>query len=463
MKFAIIDVETTGMSSMGNRITEIAIVIHDGEKVLDRFHTLVDPQTAISPYVVRLTGIDNDMVNGAPLFEDIAAEIQSLTKECIFVAHNVNFDYNVIRSEFQRIQIDYTRKKLCTVRLSRKIFPGFRSYSLGRLCSTLEIPLNDRHRAMGDTNATVLLFEKLLEADSKGEIKKQLNPRTGESSLPSLLPKSVFDGIPDAHGVYYFKDANGKIIYVGKAKSLRKRVLGHFYDKTAREVAMCRDTADIDFELSGSELIALLMESEAIKHHYPKYNRAQKHTNKGFGILYYKNRNGILQMGFNPLKLVSQPLYVCYNQTECIAFLENLCETYNLCPKFMQLQPSGNVCNHYKLNSCQGICRDEEDIDAYNERVRQAINSVRDEVESYILIEKGRKEGEEAFVMVEDGVYLGYGFLPDEIQINHFEEFKDFLERRYNNSDIYRILRQYINAHERIRMVSPAAFKTMNN
>jgi DNA polymerase-3 subunit epsilon len=132
------------------------------------------------------------------------------------VAHSVNFDYGVIKEEFRQVGIDFTRKKLCTVRLSRQLIPGLRSYSLGKLCSAVEIPLVDRHRARGDAHATVLLFEKLLKQPESEEVfKKFLNARSQEATLPPHLPKSVFDNIPQQPGIYYFKNQKGDIIYVG--------------------------------------------------------------------------------------------------------------------------------------------------------------------------------------------------------------------------------------------------------
>lgn len=163
--YTIIDVETTGKGINGNRITEICIVrMQDGVET-SRFVSLVNPEQYIPPFITNLTGIDDIMVKDAPLFEDIAQEVLDITEDAIFVAHNVNFDFNVIRSEFKRLRINFTRKKLCTVRLSRKLIPNMFSYSLGNLCSSINIPLNNRHRAEGDTDATVILFSRILALD----------------------------------------------------------------------------------------------------------------------------------------------------------------------------------------------------------------------------------------------------------------------------------------------------------
>ena len=164
--YAIVDIETTGGVKGPTRITEIAVFRHDGRQVVDSFHSLVNPETFIPPFITRLTGIDNRMVQDAPTFAEIADPVRTLTRDSWFVAHNVHFDYNFIKKEFEWLDEYFKRDILCTVRLSRKIFPGFKSYSLGNLCQSLQISLKDRHRASGDAAATVRLFEMLLHHDT---------------------------------------------------------------------------------------------------------------------------------------------------------------------------------------------------------------------------------------------------------------------------------------------------------
>lgn len=172
--YCIVDVETTGGVKGPTRLTEIAIYRHDGRQIVDTFHSLLNPGQPIPPFISRLTGITDEMVQYEPTFEDVASEVMSITEDAIFVAHNVGFDFNFIRKELNWLGCDYFRRTLCTVRLSRKLFPGLPSYSLGNLCQSLDIPLNDRHRAQGDAAATVRLFEKMLLNDPAGLI-----PRVG--------------------------------------------------------------------------------------------------------------------------------------------------------------------------------------------------------------------------------------------------------------------------------------------
>lgn len=412
--------------------------------MVDEFTSLVNPECEISYFITGLTGIDNHMVRNAPTIDEIADVIEDITKDTIFVAHSVNFDYNVIKEEFKNIGRNFIRKKLCTVRLSRKLIPGYNSYSLGKLCSALNIPLTDRHRARGDAHATVLLFKKLLRAKDAAEVFKTfLNARSQEATLPPHLPKTVFENLPTQPGIYYFKNTNGEIIYIGKAINIKKRVLSHFYDKSTKEVILYQDTADIDFELSGSELLALLMESNAIKHHYPKYNNAQKRKPQQYGIFSYEDRNGILHLAFNKLKMTPNALDTFYSITYCRLYLEKLCEVFRLCPKYCHLQENLSSCFHYKI-TCDGICNQKESISLYNDKVKQAIHHIKSKKENFIIKEKGRNSEEDAFMLVRNNIYIGYGFVQKDFDLNSTEDLNAFLIPQKNTIEIQSIIKSYL-------------------
>src|SRR5882757_886558 len=213
--YAIVDIETTGGHANANGITEVAICIHDGKKVTQRYSTLVNPGRDIPVYISALTGITNEMVQDAPPFEDVAADIYHLLHGKIFVAHNVNFDFSFIRYHLSAAGYDLQCNKLCTVRLGRKILPGMPSYSLGKLCRHLGIDNESRHRAAGDAEATAILFSILLQNDTENHIWEALKQRSKEQVLPSNLPKEDIDQLPYTAGVYYFHNEKGKVIYVG--------------------------------------------------------------------------------------------------------------------------------------------------------------------------------------------------------------------------------------------------------
>ncbi|MFK7810866.1 MAG: exonuclease domain-containing protein [Maribacter sp.] len=443
--YTIVDIETTGNGIKGNKITEIAIFKFDGYEIVEEFTSLVNPECEIPYFITGLTGIDNAMVRDAPLIDEIADEILEITKDTIFVAHSVNFDYNVIKNEFKNIGKEFVRKKLCTVRLSRKLIPGYNSYSLGKLCSALGIPLTDRHRARGDAHATTLLFQKLLRTDGAEVVfKKFLNARSQEATLPPALSREVYESLPMAPGIYYFKNAKGAIIYVGKAINIKKRVLSHFYDKSTKEIQMCNETADIDFELSGSELVALLMESDAIKHHYPPFNRAQKRTIQQYAIFSYEDRNGIMHLAHNKLKAVPNPISIFYSTTDCRAALQAICKTFELCPKYCHLQEGVEHCSHYDITTCGGICRGKEEVDAYNVKVAEAIEELKGQHQNFVVQERGRTIEEQAFIWVENGRYAGYGFIQKEETIHSYQDLDTFLIRKKNTLETQRIVQSYL-------------------
>src|SRR5690606_1039137 len=218
----------TGGNAAGSRITEIAILIHNGEEVIERFETLVNPEKEIPLPIFALTGINNEMVADAPVFAEIAEQVYAMLENRVFVAHNVNFDYSFVKHQLDAEGFKFSVPKLCTVRMSRKIRPGFPSYSLGNLCRNLNIPIENRHRAGGDAEATAILFSRLLEWDENGTIPQMLKRNSKEQQLPPHLPKSDFENLPACPGVYYFRDQSGKVIYVGKAVNIKKRVASHF-------------------------------------------------------------------------------------------------------------------------------------------------------------------------------------------------------------------------------------------
>ena len=439
MMYTIIDVETSGRS---NKITEISVFKYDGKQIIDEFTSLVNPEVLIPDYITSLTGIDNGTVANAPTFAQVANDVLSITEDTIFVAHNVNFDYNVIRNEFKALGIDFNRKKLCTVRLSRKLLPGHKSYSLGKLCTDLHINIVDRHRARGDAEATVVLFEILLnQEDAETVFADFLKKTSKEATLPSHLPTAVFNNLPNTAGIYYFKNKKGKIIYIGKAKDIKKRVLSHFYSKAQKSLDLCRETSDIDFELSGSELVALLMEDAAIKQHYPEYNVISKRAPKAYAIFSYEDRLGIKHLAYNTLKATPNSIQTFSSITDCRQYLEKMCAQFELCPKFCHLQDGVTQCSHYKITTCKGICANEETVSAYNLRVTSAITHTMENKKDLVLQKQGRHNNETAFVLIKDSTYLGYGFIDKSEQINSPEDLETFLIPQKDNLDVQKILR----------------------
>lgn len=330
--YAIVDIETTGAYAGGSRMTEIAVLIHDGVQVVEEYHTLINPKQSIPHYIQVLTGISDDMVSDAPEFENVAAKVFSLLQDKIFVAHNVGFDYSFVHSQLRECGYYLRSPKLCTVRLSRKCFPGLPSYSLGKLCQSLGIAINDRHRAYGDARATAVLFGRILSADNEGHIQLQLKKGYKEHRLPSQVPLSEFEQLPERPGVYFFRDKHGKLIYVGKAINIRKRVHSHFTgnNTSQRRQLFIKNISHIDFEETGTELMALLKECHYIKQHWPEYNRALKQYEPKFGLIDYVDNSGFIRLCICRLPVGSRALCYFDNVVEATQCLLGLIDRFGL-------------------------------------------------------------------------------------------------------------------------------------
>ena len=442
--YSVVDIETTGNGPKGQKITEISMFNFDGNKIIEEFTSLVNPEQKIPHFITNLTGITEAMVRTAPKFYEIAKKVEEFTKDTIFVAHNVNFDYNIIRDEFKSLGFNFKRKKLCTVRLTRKIIPGLPSYSLGNICESEDIKIAARHRAKGDAEATVELFRRLIKRDTNFIINSFLNPRSREATLPPLLEKQVVDNLPETHGIYYFKNQQKEVIYVGKANNIKQRVISHFYDKKKKERTLCLETADITFKETGSELIALLHESSEIKKLYPKFNRAQRKSGEAIAMFSYTDQKGIVHLAYNRLKLISKPLMKFYSVAECRNELEKICSTFELCPKYCHLQTNVNSCFHYQLKQCKGVCSGKESPNDYNIRVYDAIESLGLQTENLVIKEKGRNTKEIGFVLILNGIYQGFGYINKKIKIEDTDDYQLYLQPQQDNRDIQRILKSYL-------------------
>jgi DNA polymerase-3 subunit epsilon len=452
--FAVVDVETTGGGMTGNRLTEICVVLLKGSKFLEKYSTLINPEIKIPAYITALTGIDNNLVGDAPKFHEVAKEIEEFTRGAIFVAHNVNFDYNVLYNEFKELGFDFIRKKLCTVRLSRKLIPGLPSYSLGKLCDSINIPIIDRHRAEGDTDATVILFQRLLSLDTDCSIIRSfLHAHSKEATLPPHISSEQIRDLPEAPGIYLFKDKQHKVIYAGKAINIKKRVLSHFYVKMTKEYKLGQETYYIDHETTGNELMALLLESEHIRKHYPKYNQVHKRPGKVYQIISYINQRGIIQLALGKTKITLDSVGTFYNRATANEKLEQLCEFFKLCPRYCTLQSNIELCSHYRISNCQGICDGSETVEDYNIKVTEAIASLRSETRSYVIREKGRHFNEEAFVLIKDGRYQGYGFVDLDVQIVGVQDYEPFLKLQEATYHTNMILSNYLRKQGKPKML----------
>ena len=447
VKFAVLDIETTGGNPVYHRMTEIAIRIYDGKKLLDSFDTLLNPQRIINPFITRLTGITNEMVKDAPTFEEVADRIDEITKDCVVVAHNVNFDYGFIKGEFRKIDRTFKRKKLCTVRLSRKILPNLYSYSLGKIATQLGYKIENRHRAAGDTDFTLELFKILLEKDTDNHIEEFLNQRTRESLIPPNLDRKKFDLLPESMGLYFFKDRKGKVLYIGKAKNLKNRVAEHFSGNTntASRNRFTKQIWDLDYKTCENEMIALIEETHAIKKYWPPYNRSLKSISLNFGIYAYHDQGNYLRLASGTTGKHDKPLISFRYNYQARNYLSDLVAKYDLCPKLVGLQEGEGGCDEFFATSkCRITCQKNETSQSYNLRVNLAIENINQEEETYYITEKTLDGESESVVLFEKGRYLGYGFKPKEQKIKSLNDAKALIHSEYDDQDIRGVIQSYV-------------------
>lgn len=453
--YAIIDVETTGGSPRTQKITEIAIYLHDGQEITGEFITLINPEKNIPYNITALTGITNEMVADAPKFYEVARDIVNLTENKIIVAHNSNFDYSFIRHEFKSLGYNFQREQLCTVKLSRKLIPGLRSYSLGTLCSELGIEITNRHRAAGDAMATARLFEILIDlnhstgldiSEYQGLSKKGLHPDMSLDTIKNL---------PEEPGLYYFYNDNRELIYVGKSRNIKSRVISHINNNSSkRAIEMKQQIAEISYELTGSELIALLKESDEIKNNKPLYNRMQRRALCQYGLYHNTDDDGYINFSIEKNEAdTGIPVHSFTTKRNAVNALNRLIEKYKLCQKLCGLYDSTGSCFHYEIMECKGACIGKESPEEYNKRAAMLIRSFIYENENMIIVDAGRNFDEYSVIKIERGKYIGYGYIDRDIPITSPAVINDYISNFDDNREIQSIIRNHLNAGRVVKVI----------
>lgn len=439
--YAIIDVETTGGSFVNERLTEIAVYIHDGTRIVDEFSTLLNPEQPIPYMITRITGITDDMVANAPRFYEIAKKIVEMTEGATFVGHNASFDYNFIKNEFKRLGYNYRRPTLCTVKMSRRIIPGMQSYSLGNLCQELGIVVENRHRAAGDALATTKLLELLLKTDPQA-IEKQSG-----SSIPEMIRE-----VPEEAGVYYLHDLSGRIIYIGKSNNMFGRLLQHFRNsETHKAVEMRNRTASVSYEQTGSELIALLLESDEIKKHKPIFNRAQRRSIFSFGLFEFTDENGYRNLHLGHQLNGKQAITSFTSMDHARNYLYGVIEKFELCQKLCRLYETQGACFQYGIKQCRGACVGKESPEHYNRRADAAIRLSGFMQPDFFIIDKGRNNEEAGVVKIAAGRYCGFGYIDTSENINQ-ESLNNCIKSYDDNRDTRQIIQTYLKKNPRTKI-----------
>lgn len=430
--FCIVDIETCGGRFEYNRsrITEICIIVHDGLQVVETFHSLINPECTINPYFINVSGITNAMVENAPKFYSIADKIIQLTQNRIFVAHNAAFDYGFIKAEFDALGYAFDCDTLCTVRLSRKLLPGMLSYSLGPLCSSLGISIEHRHRAHGDAQATVKLFERLLEL-------KAIDPQFKNKGLEAFMqnaskiriPKLIQD-LPQECGVYYFYNTQHEIIYIGKSTNIRKRAQSHAVSTSIKSKRLLFDLHSVSYDITGSALIALLKENAAIKQWQPKYNRLRKQRSFQYAIDRIDVKGQPIQLKVQKLHACTQALQVFKSRGDALKALEHWIDRFELCASYCGLNKTGTHCFEHYIKRCKGVCAGTETVADYNLRINTALQRYSYPHENCIILEKGRSADEYSFIKILNYKFQGYGYIPADLSIYNAHDLDMYFENK---------------------------------
>ncbi len=350
--YAIIDIESTGGRYNEEGITEIAIHRFDGSNVIDSFISLINPEKEIQPYVIKLTGINNKMLRHAPKFFEVAKRVIEITQNCTLVAHNASFDYRILRNEFKRLGYDFDIPTLCTIDLSKELMPGMESYSLGKLCREIGIPVTDRHRANGDAIATLKLLQLLLQKDKRKEIVKSTIKRGNSRDLSKKL-LTILEGLPVKTGVFYFHKYNGNIIYIGKGKNI-KNIVNHLFLSTSKKSrAMNKEIVSVTYDITGSDLIAQIKFHEDVILHKPKYNKIKPRLNSTKD---YSNENMILidkgrDVSEKSVILIENNSYKGYGYTDLGYQIDNLDILKNIISTSKHIDNQNDIIIKYLKNN----------------------------------------------------------------------------------------------------------------
>jgi DNA polymerase-3 subunit epsilon len=444
--FSIIDVETTGGNFRQARITEIAILLHDGKKITGRFETLINPETAIPWFITRLTGIDDNMVKNAPRFYEVAKKIVELTEDRILVAHNSKFDYGFLQHEFHSLGYRFLRDTFCTCAASKKLFPGLNSYGLDNLSRHFNIEIHNRHRAAGDAQATCKLFEKIIETTGLESLNHHFVPWNKTRNLPESIQPEELHSLPQVAGVYFFKDDHDKIIYAGKAVNLYRRVLSHFSNsRKGKASKVAAHAHSFGYEITGSELIALLRETELIKKEMPPLNKVQKNMGSPAGI-FKCIQNGYLHLEVKTItdNTKQEPEIMFSKYSHALKFLEKMVQQFELCSVLCGLEKESSAgCFGFRIKQCRGACTGNEDSYRYNGRVERALNAFIFPHRDMLIIDEGRTAHEKSAVLIRNGKYAGYGFFQPECCRTVFE-ILDCIKARPSFPESASIIRSFI-------------------
>ncbi|MBV6471990.1 MAG: DNA polymerase III PolC-type [Saprospiraceae bacterium] len=459
-KFAIIDIETTGGYARRDKITEIAILQYFDGQLAGEYTTLINPERSIPPEITRITGITDKMVESAPKFYEVAREIILRTEDCVFVAHNVHFDYEFIRAEFQQLGYSFTRQKMCTLQLSRRYFRGLSSYSLGNLIAHFSISVSARHRALEDCRATLFLLERIIEVQRDSGLDAGILVKSGilASKLPAALSADVIGKLPNEPGIYTMLDKASYPVYIGKSKRIRERVMQHFNGEGPKLSKMLQTVCKIEYQITGNELVASLLESQLIRQHKPEINKALRKKTHSFLLTCSKSAQEYMQFSVKEAFWLEQDdIILSHYPTRLAAkkVIDGIIARHELCTNVNSGIDGGSPCSMYHINLCGGACVRKESPQEYNVRFDEARCEIQAVFsEDFIVVTKASAAQQQYAIVVENGFVRRLGLIsqsdqkPDLKQIEHLAAFE-------GNAETNRMLKNYLSKEPEDCLVYP--------
>jgi DNA polymerase III subunit epsilon len=382
--YVILDLETTGATPLKDRITEIALVKYlDGQEVA-RWQTLVNPQTSIPQFIQSLTGITQEMVSNAPKFEEVAEQLLGYLEGAVLCAHNVRFDYGFIKAELNRMGMSLKQKVLCTVKLSRKLYPQFKSHGLSALIERHHLTCAQRHRAMGDVEVLEQFIALVKHEFSEETLQKSIAHLSKRPSLPAAIDESLIDEIPDRPGVYLFYGENKLPLYIGMSHQLRTRVMSHFSSdhRSTKEMRISQEIKHIEWIETAGEFGARLLESRLVKERQPIYNRQLRRERQlcAWQLADCAKVKPLLTL-IREDEITPENRHTLFgtfrSKSQAIEVLRNIAEKASLCLKALGLESGKGPCFGSQIKRCKGVCCGKESPDIHYLRVQQALISLR--------------------------------------------------------------------------------------
>lgn len=419
---AFVDIETTGTNAQRDAITEIAVVLWDGE-TMTQWQSLINPQTPIPLMIQRLTGINNDMVASAPVFSEIAQELHSLLQNKLFVAHNARFDYAFLKQAFKREGLEWSSKQLCTVKLSRRLFPEHKRHGLSELISRFDLDVSQRHRAMGDAMAIFQFWQLLNKRFDAPMLQQTCTALISRPSLPPHLQVD-WDNIPNSYGVYLIYGDNDMPVYVGKSKHVKTRLLSHFSQDVhnSKEMSLSQQARRIEVKPCAGEIDALITESLLVKNLQPLLNRQLRRKKDLFSWQIVKGEDGYDVMHLvsaEEMDLSAGQEYVSlfHARKDALAFMKQRLENSPLCLQVLQLEKGskGKPCFRFQLKRCAGACVGQMSAEAHNQLLREVLADAR--VENWPFKGKAVIQEQDVWHVIDRWVYLGRAKSAKEIKL----------------------------------------------